>query len=156
MFLRHLFADLINIKIEKVIVKSCCRHCECGAVEKKGEIRMNYIVKDDNPDVGFSVSGGEVTDAEGQPIPTTLEITSTNPDVISMALNPDGKSGTVHFGAPGLGNFNVVEKDAAGNIVASNSDGFTVTTGDPASITPIVTSFDGLTPVDDGGSGAEG
>jgi hypothetical protein len=119
-----------------------------------GEIKMNYIVKDDNPDVGFSVTVGDVTDSEGQVIPDaqlTFEIAAVNPpdgpEVLAVAINEDGKSGTVHFGAPGVAAFAVQVKDQNGNVLGSGSDGFTVTTGDPASISGVSTNFEGLTPV---------
>ena len=113
-----------------------------------GALKMNYKVKDDNPPVRFNITGGEIKDAEGNVIPTTLETTVTDPNVLGLTLDDDNRSGELSFGSPGVANFNVVEKDSDGNIVASNSDGFTVTTGDPASIAPIVTAFEGITPVD--------
>ena len=108
---------------------------------------MNYIVKDDNPDVAFTITGGEQADAEGNVIPgtSTFEVVSTDSNVLAVAVNADGKSGTVHFGAPGLASVNVTEKDASGAVIASGGDSFTVTLGDPASITPISVSFEGLT-----------
>jgi len=112
---------------------------------------VNYIVKDDNPDVGFSVTVGGVTDAEGQPIPdaqVTVEVSSTDASVLAVTSNEDGKSGTVHFGDPGQASINVSAKSADGTVLATGSDGFTVTVGDPAAIASISTSFDGLTPVE--------
>lgn len=112
-----------------------------------GEIKMNYIVKDDNPAVGFTLTGGEVTDSEGQPIETTFEVTVTDETVLELTLDEGNKSGTLAFGAPGLAEVEYVEKTLDGEIVASGSDGFTVTTGDPANIAPIVTTYEGLEPV---------
>jgi hypothetical protein len=117
-----------------------------------GEIKMNYIVKDDNPDVGFAVTVGEVTDSEGQVIPDaqlTVEIASSDESVLAVTTNEDGKSGSVHFGAPGVAPITVQVKDANGNVLGSGGDNFTVTTGDPAAISGVSTSFDGLTPVEE-------
>jgi hypothetical protein len=112
---------------------------------------MNYIVKDDNPDVGFSVSVGDVKDAEGNAIPDaslSYEIASSDDTVLGVTLNEDGKSGTVHFGNPGVAAFSVQVK-SGDTVLGSGGDNFTVTTGDPASISSVATSFDGLTPVAD-------
>jgi hypothetical protein len=117
-----------------------------------GDITVNYIVKDDNPDVGFAVSVGEVTDAEGQPIEDaqlSYEIASSDDSVLAVSINEDGKSGTVHFGAPGAAAFSVQVKGPDGTVLGSGGDNFTVTTGDPAAIASVSTSFDGLTPVDE-------
>lgn len=117
-----------------------------------GEIKVNYIVKDDNPDVGFSVELGQVSDAEGQPIEgaqLSVEIASSDENVMAVTTNEDGKSGTVHFGAPGVAAFTVQVKGPDGTVLGSGGDNFTVTTGDPAAISGVTTSFDGLTPVED-------
>jgi hypothetical protein len=82
----------------------------------QGEIKMNYIVKDDNPDVGFAVTVGDVTDSEGQVIPDaqlSFEIASSDESVLAVTVNEDGKSGSVHFGAPGVAAISVQVKDAA-------------------------------------------
>jgi hypothetical protein len=115
-----------------------------------GEIKMNYIVKDDNPEVGFSVSVGDVKDAEGNVISDaelSYEIASSDDSVLGVTLNEDGKSGTVHFGNPGIAAFSVQVK-SGDTVLGSGGDSFTVTTGDPASISSVSTSFDGLTPAD--------
>ncbi len=112
-------------------------------------IKMNYIVKDDNPDVGFSVALGDVTDSEGNVIAeaqVSLDIQSSDPNVLAITLNADGKSGSVHFGAPGTGSL-TVQASANGKVLGSGGDIFTVTLGDPAAIASVATTFDGLTPV---------
>lgn len=121
----------------------------------QGEVKLmaNYVVKDDNPDVGFSLSVGEVTDAEGQVITDaqlTKEVSSTDDSVLAFtdAGAGDG-SGSVKFGAPGQASLQYSVKDATGKILGSGSDGFTVTTGDPAAVTGIVGTFEGLTPVEE-------
>lgn len=110
----------------------------------------NYVVKDDNPDVGFKLTVGEVKDSEGNVItdPQGLEteILSTNDGVVQFTPGANDREGSVRFGSPGQANLNYNVKDAAGNVLGSGSDGFTVTTGDPASITGITANFDGLTP----------
>jgi hypothetical protein len=117
----------------------------------QGEIKMNYIVKDDNPDVGFAVTVGDVTDSEGQVIPDaqlSFEIASSDESVLAVTVNEDGKSGSVHFGAPGVAAISVQVKDASRHVLGSGGDNFTVTTGDPAAISSVTTSFEGLTPVE--------
>jgi hypothetical protein len=122
------------------------------------KLMSNYVVKDDNPDVGFKLTLGEVKDAEGNVIATpeglVAEILSTNDGVLQFTptdgFTPTGNElaeGSVKLGSPGQANLNYNVKDAAGNVLGTGSDGFTVTTGDPASIAGISAQFDGLTPV---------
>lgn len=114
-----------------------------------GDIKVNYIVKDDNPAVGFTVDTGEVTDAEGQVIAEpelTIECSSTDETVISVAANADGKSGTVSFGSPGQAAFQVAVKSKDGTVLGTGGDNFTVTTGDPAKISSVDVAFDGIVP----------
>lgn len=113
----------------------------------------NYVVKADNPDVGFSLTLGEVKDSEGNVIENpeglTTEILSTNEGVLGFIPGDNDRTGTVHFGSPGQANLNYSVKDADGTVLGSGSDGFTLTTGDPASIAGITATFDGLTPTVD-------
>lgn len=107
-----------------------------------------YIVKDDNPDVGYSVSVGEVKDAEGNTIPDAqvkVEVSSDNPSVVAVAVGADGKSGRVSFGSPGQANVTVNVTNANGDLLGSGAASFTVTTGDPASIAGVSVAFEGLT-----------
>ena len=116
----------------------------------------NFIVKDDNPDVGVKVTASGVTDAEGQPIDNaqlSIKITSSDDSVVSVTDNGDG-SGSVHFGAPGQASTQYEVSGPDGTVLGSGSDGFTVTTGDPAAIAGVTASFDGLTPVDETGGGS--
>ena len=121
-------------------------------LQQIGDIRMNYIVKDNNPDVGFNVTTGDVTDAEGNVItdPTTLtiEVKSNDDSIVEVISNEDGKSGTVHFGSPGTASVTTQVTDSNGTVLASGGDTFTVTTGDPSAISSVNVAFDGLTPVD--------
>lgn len=108
-----------------------------------------FIVKADHPDVPFTINPPSVVDSEGNPVdPGTLRyaITTDNAEVVSLTLNPDGVSGTAHFGAPGLANVNVtVEPADGGAMLGSFGAQFTVTAGDPAAIVGGSITFDGLT-----------
>lgn len=110
----------------------------------KGEFM--YIVKADNPDVGYALSYS-VTDSEGNDVPveeTSVEIVSDNPSVVSV----DSENSTVHFGSPGLANVNVTVRDADSpdaEPLGSFGAQFTVTAGDPAAISGGSITFDGLT-----------
>ena len=112
----------------------------------------NYVIKNDNPDFGYSVDVGEVRDAEGEVLPdeaVVVEVASSDADV--LALSPDSdSSGSIHVGHSGIAQFSVQVKDLEGNILGSHGDSFTVTVGEPASVSDISTSFEGLSPVEDG------
>lgn len=112
-------------------------------IEPKVEGKFMYIVKNDNPDVGYTISY-TAFDSEGNPLDasaTVAEVISDNEAVVSVAGN------VVHFGDPGLANINVTVKDLAGNLIGSFGAQFTVTVGDPASIGGGTIAFDGLTEV---------
>jgi hypothetical protein len=127
-----------------------------------GEVKVmaEYIVKDDNPPVGFKLIVGEVKDAEGQVItdPTELatlqyEVKPGDDSVIGFAQDAtpaDGAavSGQVSFGSPGSTGLSYAVKNANGDILAGGGDNFTVTTGDPNSVSSVVGQFDTLTPVE--------
>ncbi len=122
-------------------------------IQKPEEIKImaNYVVKDDNADVGVKVTASGALDAEGNPIPDaqlTIAISSTDDAVVQATDNGDG-SGNVHFGAPGQASLQYSVSDANGKLLGSGSDGFTVTTGDPASVASVSATFDGLTPAPD-------
>src|SRR5438309_5826764 len=90
------------------------------------KIMPNYIVKDDNPDVGVKVTVGGVTDSEGQPIDNaqlTIKITSSDDNVLAITDNGDG-SGSVKFGSPGQASAQYEVSDANGKVLGSGSDGF--------------------------------
>lgn len=105
-----------------------------------------YIVKDDNPDVGYHLAF-TVTDAEGNPVdPGTLNVVVTTTDPAVVAATPtDPMNGTVHFGNPGLSTFQVTVEKSDGTVLGSFAADFTVTTGDPAAISGGTVTFDGLT-----------
>jgi hypothetical protein len=110
-----------------------------------GEIM--YIVKDDNPDVGFELAF-VAKDSEGNEVPSdglSVEITSDNEDAVAVNADETGRAGSIHFGAPGLANINVTVENDNGDLLGSFGAQFTVTTGDPASIMSGTLTFDGLT-----------
>jgi hypothetical protein len=117
-----------------------------------GELKFMYIVKDDNPDVGYTVDLGDVTDAEGNVIPdeqVDVAVESDNSDAVSVSpAADDPNSGIISFGAPGAATITVSATDRnSGKLLATGSASFTVTTGDPAAISGLDISFDGLTEV---------
>ena len=106
------------------------------------------ILKDDNSDVGYAISGVEAADAEGNAIPDAqliYEVSSTDDIVLSVTPDPaDQTKGNAHIGAPGVASVNVQVKAPDGTLLGSFGQQFTVTTGDPASIVGGSINFDGL------------
>jgi hypothetical protein len=117
--------------------------------------RFMFIVKDDNPDVGYTITAPTVTDAEGSPVPAgslTFTVTSDNANAVAVTPDPTNPlAGTVHFGSPkadgtpDTANINVAVTDAAGTLLGSFGAQFTVTAGDPAKIVGGSIAFAGLT-----------
>lgn len=107
-----------------------------------------FILKDDNPDVGYSITAPEARDSEGNVIPDanlSYEVSSSDDAIVSISPSPDDpKSGTVHFGAPGQAAVNVNVKSGETLLGAFGAQ-FTITTGDPAAIAGGSIAFDGLT-----------
>jgi len=107
-----------------------------------------YIVKDNNPDVAYIVNPGQVTDAEGIPIPDAnldVQVWTDNEPVVQVIPDPaDSKKGTVHFGEPGVASINCIVKLTDGTVLGSFGAQFTVTVGDPAAITGGTIQFEGL------------
>lgn len=105
------------------------------------------IVKDDNPDVGYSITAPQATDSEGNPVDAgqlSFEVSSSDANVVALTPDPnDQTKGTVHFGSPGQAAVNV-NVMAAGKLLGAFGEQFTVTTGDPAAITGGGIQFDGL------------
>jgi len=111
------------------------------------EVKFMFVVKDDNPDVNFAVVTGDVTDAEGNTIPDAqvdLAVASTDDSVVAVTFDPSTKSGSVHFGNPGTATVTATAS-SGGALLGSGAADFTVTVGDPAAISGISLSFDGLT-----------
>lgn len=116
--------------------------------EPQNEIRgkIMYIVKADNPAVGFEIMF-DTFDSEGNQVPEDsldIEVVSDNEDAVAVEFDESAQSGTVSFGNPGLANMNVTVKDANGELLGSFGAQFTVTVGDPASISGGDIVFDGL------------
>jgi hypothetical protein len=110
------------------------------------KIMANYVVKDDNPDIQYNIQVTGLVDSEGREIPVKVAIDSSDEDVIQL-VKVDEKSGTVHFGGPGLAAIGYQALSEDGKVLASGGDLFTVTTGDPAGVVSIEATFEGLTPV---------
>lgn len=106
-----------------------------------------FIVKDDNPDVKYSITPPEATDSEGNVIAGAaldFEITTTDSTVVQVTPDADPKTGTVHFGAPGQASLNVNVK-SGDTLLGAFGAQFTVTTGDVAAIAGGAIQFEGLT-----------
>jgi len=112
-----------------------------------GGFKAMFVVKDDNPDVSYSISAASAVDAEGNAIPDaqlTYETVSDNPAAVAITPDSTGLAGTVKFGSPGLANINVTVS-FNGALLGSFGAQFTVTTGDPAAISGGSIEFNGLT-----------
>lgn len=147
MFFKRLLRVILWL-VEEVYaddLDSVCLCCHChGGIGPSVKGEFMFIVKADNPAVGYSLSYS-VTDSEGNALPneeTTAEVTSTDEAVVSV----DSASGQISFGSPGVASVNVQVKDADnGNLLGSFGALFTVTAGDPAAIAGGSIAFDGLT-----------
>lgn len=116
---------------------------------KSPEVRFMFVVKDDNADVNFSLVLGDVTDAEGNVIADAaldVAIGSDNPDVVSITFDQATRSGSAHFGGPGVATI-AATVSSGGAVLGSGAASFTVTTGDPAAISGVSLNFEGLTEV---------
>lgn len=123
----------------------------------RGTIMSDYQVPDDQADgrVTFNLS---VTDSENQPItdPAVLaglgfEAVSSDENAFTVTLDadqpdPTKRVGGYHVGAPGQAAITSNLKDADGNLLATGTDGFTVTTG-KVSLGAVSSEFEGLTPI---------
>jgi hypothetical protein len=161
MFLRNLFADLISITIEQVFVKSCCRCCECGAVEKKGEVNIMFLLDATHDPVNFAVAIDDIRDKEGNVVPRSevaVQLRFSDPTVLGAEYDQAADKGVLSFGAPGDSTFtlDVVDKDDPSQLLATKSEAFRLIAGDPNSVGSVNVSFEGISPVEDEGSGAEG
>lgn len=114
---------------------------------KQVEVKIMFIVKDDQAPVNFTVALGDVTDAEGNTIPDAqvdLEVLSSDDSVLSLSFDPATRSGVVSFGNPGVASL-TAKVSSGGNLLGSGAADFTVTVGDPAAISNVALNFDGLT-----------
>ena len=113
-----------------------------------------FIVKADNPDVGYAISKGTVTDSEGHVItdPDVLaqvqtEFVSDHPEVVAVIPNDPADvaaGGFVRFGDPGDANLTVNVKLADGTLLGTGGAQFKITVGDPAAVDAVGVTFDGL------------
>lgn len=113
------------------------------------EVRFMFVVKDDNPAVNFSLTVGDVTDAEGNAIADAqldLAVESSDPNVVAVSFDAANKSGNVSFGSPGVASVTATVS-SGGKLLGSGAADFTVTVGDPAAVSNVALSFDGLTEI---------
>lgn len=141
----------IDSKVDQLLAHGAGIHLEGGSIM--------YVLKDDNPDVGFQINPPTVVDSEGHPVPgaqpTTAGLVSDNPDVVSVVADPGGDvlKGTIHIGGPNpdgtpaLCNLTAKFQDAGGTDIGSLGAQFEVTTGDAAQIVGGSLVFEGLTEV---------
>lgn len=123
----------------------------------KGIIVADYQVPADQPDgrVTFRISA---TDSEGNEITDPAELAKLSFEVINSneaafvvtldADQPDpaNRVGGYHVGGPGQGTVTSNLKQPDGDIIATGTDGFTVTTGE-AALGSVTGTFEGLTPI---------
>lgn len=110
------------------------------------KITMSFVVKDNNPDVPFTLVLGDVTDAEGNVIPdAALDITvaSDNDAAVAVTFDAATKAGSVSFGSPGQANV-TANVSSGGVLLGTGAASFVVTLGDPAAITSVALNFAGL------------
>jgi hypothetical protein len=114
---------------------------------KKGFVM--FILPDSQPDVNFSIDAPQVEDAKGVIIPNeklTFGVVSDNPASVAVTLNPDGLSGSIKVGVPGLANLNATVKDtASGALLGSFGAQFTITPGAASKIVGGDIRFAGIT-----------
>lgn len=118
----------------------------------RGTIMASYAIPDDQPDGTFTLAV-TATDSEGVPITDpavlaalTVELINSDDTVFAATLGTDGRSGTYHVGAPGQSTVTQNLKAGDGTLLATGTDGFTVTTGAVA-LGSVAATFTGLTPV---------
>lgn len=117
-------------------------------IQDKSQFRgdIMYIVKADNPAVGFNLTF-TVKDSEGNVVPEdnlSVFVESDNEDAVAIEADETGRAGEVTFGSPGLANVNVTVEDEEGELLGSFGAQFTVTVGDPAAIAGGTLVFEGL------------
>lgn len=113
------------------------------------EVRFVFKVKNDHQDESFSIALGNVTDAEGEVLQDitslSVEVTTSDPEVVDVTFDRATNSGTAHFGHSGVASLTASVKNANGDILGSGAADFTVTAGDPAAISDVKLAFGGLT-----------
>jgi hypothetical protein len=114
---------------------------------KQVEVRFMFVVKDDHEAVNFFINLGDVTDAEGNVVTdANLEVAveSSDSGVLSVDFNAFDRKGVVSFGSPGVASL-TAKVTSGDKLLGSGAADFTVTVGDPAAISNVALSFDGLT-----------
>ena len=125
--------------------------------QMRGTIMADYQVPADQPDgrVTFHISA---TDSEGNPITDPAELAKLQFEVVNSndaafvvtmdADQPDpaNRVGGYHVGSPGQGTVTSNLKQADGDLIATGTDGFTVTTGE-ATLGSVTGTFEGLSPI---------
>lgn len=157
MFLKNIFAELIKINIERLIVKGCnCRCHDCADSNKpQGEIIMSFLLDATHDPVNFGVSIADIKDKEGNVVPRSevlVQLKVTDPTVLAFEYDQPTDKGVLSFGAPGESSFtiDVVDKDDPSQLLATNSYAFKLIAGDPDSVGAVNASFEGISEVDDG------
>ncbi len=143
------------LRIENLIVSSlqetlaAIAKISAPTPTKSLEVKFVFKVANDHQDEPFSISIGGVTDAEGEPLPDTkglsVEVTSSDEEVVGVSFDPSNNSGAVHFGRSGVASVTASVTNGKGEILGSGAADFTVTTGDPAAVSDVRISFGGLT-----------
>ena len=135
------------------------QHTPPPPAHMRGTIMADYSIPDDTPDGTFSLAV-TASDSEGHPItdPALLaalvaEVINSDETGFAATLDAtDNRKGTYHVGGPNDDGSpkqcTVTQnlKDADGNIIATGTDSFTVTTGKVA-LGSVTATFDGLTPI---------
>jgi hypothetical protein len=111
------------------------------------EVKFMFVVKDDHPSEPFSIVLGEVKDAEGNVIPDAqvdVAVKSSNETAVAVSFDPATRAGSANFVNPGVAALSA-EVSSNGVLLGTGAVDFTVTVGDPASISSVGISFPNLT-----------
>lgn len=114
---------------------------------EKEKIFIMYVVQDTHPDVNFTIAVGDVTDAEGNVITDAhldISVDSSDADVVSVKFGDTPNAVSLHFGKPGVAMVSAQVK-SGGTLLGVADANFTVTAGDPASISSVALNVEGLT-----------
>jgi len=118
-------------------------------INNKVGVKFMYIVKADNPEVGF-VLEFDAFDSEGNVVSEDdliVTVESDNDEAVEVEFDEETLEGKVIFGSPGLANINATVETLEGVLLGSFGAQFTVVAGDPKSISGGKLSFKGLTEV---------
>jgi hypothetical protein len=136
-----------------------------GAIRRRQQFNilkggyLMYKVKADQSGVPFSIAMPQVTDSEGNHIPSaqiTAEVVTSDDAVLEIVMDSD-TSGTLNFGIPGTASIEVAYKYSDGlsepKILGAVGAQFVVVTGDPARVVGGAITFEGLTEESQEGGG---